>query len=380
MKDFLVKELVTDDFLSELKSIDFDSSYAKQVVDKYNYKNIKIFGLNAAQANILKQTALSVGTDCATPKNTITGNIVKADCILGGSISQLKKIAVKLGVQPFGLRQLGRQIEKLISATLEKKHSVQIMGILNLTNNSFSDGGMYNDYDKAVEHLNKLISDGADSVDIGAESTKPYSEPVSETEQLDKILPVLDYIRKNNIDIPISIDTRSSEVAKQSLNAGATAINDVSGLTYDENMTRIIADYGCPVIIQHSQGTPDIMQNSPYYDNLMDEIYTDLYDKISKAVLAGIKKENIIIDPGIGFGKTREHNFEILRRIEELQGLDCPVLLGLSRKSLLNMPDADNDTKDIYTIALNTLAIERKVDILRVHNVKLHKTLINMLI
>ena len=380
MNDFLIKELVTDDFLSELESIDFDSSYAKQVVDKYNYKNIKVFGLNAAQANILKQTALSVGTDCATPRETITGNIIKADCILGGSISQLKKIAVKLGVQPFGLRRLGRQIEKLISASTEKKRSVQIMGILNLTDNSFSDGGMYNDYDKAVEHLNKLISDGADSVDIGAESTKPYSEPVSPDEQLERILPVLDYIRSNSIDIPVSIDTRSSEVAKQCLNAGATAINDVSGLTFDENMTRIIADYGCPVIIQHSKGTPDIMQNSPHYDNLMDEIYIDLHDKISKAVADGIKRENIIIDPGIGFGKTREHNFEILRRIEELQGLDCPVLVGLSRKSLLNMPDADNDLKDIFTVALNTLAIERKVDILRVHNVKLHKTLINMLI
>ena len=379
MNNFLIKELVTDDFLSELKSIDFDKSYAEQVVNKYNYKNIKIFGLNAAQANILKQTALSVGSDCATPRDTITGNVISADCILGGSISQLKKIAVKLGVQPFGLRQLGRQIEKLISVTMDKKHSVQIMGILNLTNNSFSDGGMYSDFDKAVEHLNKLISDGADMIDIGAESTKPYSESVSPKEQLDKILPVLDYIRNNNIEIPVSIDTRSSEVAKRCLNSGATAINDVSGLTYDTNMQSVIADYGCPVIIQHSKGTPDIMQNSPHYDNLMDEIYIDLSRKVSKAVAGGIKRENIIIDPGIGFGKTREHNFEILRRIEELQGLDCPVLLGLSRKSLLNMPDADNDTKDIFTVALNTLAIQRKVDIIRVHNVKLHKTLLEVL-
>ena len=379
MEKFILKELVNCDLLKEINCIDFDKSYAPRMIDKFQYKNIKIFDLDAAQANILKQLALSVGADCATPRNTITGMIESADCILGGSYSQLQKIAVKLGVQPFGLRQLGRQIEDFIKLSGKSKNKTQVMGILNLTANSFSDGGLYLNFDEAVKHLNEMIQEGADIIDIGAESTKPYSMPISVEDQLDKIIPILEYSEKNNFDIPISIDTRSAEVARKCLDAGATAINDVSGLTYDKEMMSVIADYDCPVIIQHSKGTPDIMQDNPVYENLMDEIYQDLNTKINLAVLSGIKKENIIVDPGIGFGKTREHNFEILNRIGELKGLDCPVLFGLSRKSLLGISEADNLTKDIYTLALNALAMERKVDIIRVHNVSLHKKLIDML-
>ena len=377
MKDFTIRELKTEDLLNELNTIDFDKSYAPRMVEKFRYKNFKIYGLNAAQANILKQLALSVGADCATPRNTITGNIKNADCILGGSVSQLLKISVKLGVQPFNLRQLGRDIERFVSETEFAKP--KIMGILNLTPDSFSDGGLYENFQAAVKQLNTLIEDGADIIDIGAESTKPFSKEVPLAAQLRRIIPILEYVNKNNIEVPISIDTRNADVAMQCLNTGATAINDVSGLTFDDRMVDVVANYDCPVVIQHSLGTPDVMQENPIYENLMDEIFVDLDKKIKRAISKGVKKENIIVDPGIGFGKTREHNFEILRRIGELQSLGCPVLLGLSRKSILNMPDADNNTKDIYTVALNTLALERKVDIIRVHNVKLHKQLIEML-
>ena len=377
MKDFLIREIKTKDMRPELSTISFDSGYAPRMVNKFCYKNYKIFGLNAAQANILKQLALSVGADCATPRNTITGMIESADCILGGSVSQLQKIAIKLGLQPFGLRDLGRKIENL--PELQEKTKTKIMGILNLTSDSFSDGGLYESFEDAVNHLNKMISDGADMIDIGAESTKPFSQPVAAEQQLEKLLPILDYIKENNIDIPISIDTRCSVVAAKCLDAGATAINDVSGFSYDGKMAEIAADYGCPIIIQHSKGTPETMQINPSYENLMDEIFIDLSGKIEFALSNGIKKDNIIIDPGIGFGKTREQNFEIIRRIEELKTLDCPILLGLSRKSLLNMQDEDNDTKDVFTVALNTLAVENNVDIIRVHNVKLHRMLLNML-
>lgn len=377
MHDFILKELKSKDMLSELKAIGFDKFYAQRACDKYNYKNLKIFGLSVAQANILKQTALSFGADCATNRNVITGKCEQSDCILGGSVSQLSKIAVQLGLQPFGLRLLGREIERVLS--LESENLTQLMGILNLTHNSFSDGGEYENFEEAATQLVKLVEDGADMVDIGAESTKPFSEAVAVDEQLAKILPILDFARENNIDVPISIDTRSAEVARRSLEAGATAINDVSGLDYDSDMVRVIADFECPVIIQHSKGIPETMQINPIYGNLMDEIFLDLNRRIDYALSNGVKKENIIIDPGIGFGKTREHNFEIIRRVEELRSLGCPIMLGVSRKSLLNMADADNYTKDIFTVALNTLAVERKVDILRVHNVKLHRQLLNML-
>ena len=377
MHNFVIRELKLENLLQELTTIEFDKSYASQMTDKFKYKNYKIYGLNAAQANILKQTALSVGADCATPKNTITGKIENADCILGGSISQLQKISSKLKMQPFALKRLGFEIEQL--AFYNKHNSTKIMGILNITPDSFSDGGNYLMFDDSVKQLNTMIEEGTDIIDIGAESTKPYSSPVPEDVQLERLIPILEYINMNNIQVPISIDTRSAKVAQKCLEAGAKIINDVSGLMYDENMVNVISKFNCNVVIQHSKGTPDVMQDNPIYENLMDEIFVDLKKKTDFAISNGVNPSNIIIDPGIGFGKTRENNFEILRRFSELKPLGYPILLGLSRKSMLNLKDEDNLTKDIYTLALNTLAIENKVDIIRVHNVKLHKRLINML-
>ena len=377
MHDFVLKEIINADLNCELEKIGFDKSYIHRAVDKFQYRNIKIYDLVPAQANILKQTALSVGADCATHRETITAKTEKTDCILGGSKSQLYKIAEKLKSQPFGLKILGEKIGYfLIKPQLSER--TKIVGILNITQNSFSDGGMYFDYSKACEHLLELINDGADIVDIGAESTKPFSQAVSADEQLKRILPILDFVQEQKINVPLSIDTRSAKVAEACIRAGASIINDVSGLEYDEKMVDVISATGVKVIIQHTKGTPENMQVAPHYESLMDEIYLDLKKRIDFAVSRGVNADNIIVDPGMGFGKTREDNFEILRRIEELQGLGSPVMLGVSRKSLLNMPDKDNMTKDIFTVALNTLALARKVDYIRVHNVKLHKALLTL--
>lgn len=376
MHDFVLKEITNADLNCELEKIGFDKTYIHRAVDKFQYRNIKIYDLTPAQANILKQTALSVGADCATHRETITAKIDKTDCILGGSKSQLYKIAEKLKAQPFGMKILGDKISAFLSPAQRAK--TKIAGILNITQNSFSDGGMYFNTENACEHLMKLINDGADIIDIGAESTKPFSSAVSAEEQLNRLLPVLNFAGEKNINVPISIDTRSSLVAEECIKAGAKIINDVSGLEYDEKMAKTVAKYGVKIIIQHTKGTPENMQVSPHYDSVMDEIYSDLKKRIDYAVSCGIALENIIVDPGIGFGKTREDNFEIIRRVEELYGLGCPVMLGVSRKSLLNMADKDNLTKDIFTVALNALAVERKVDYIRVHNVKLHKELLNL--
>lgn len=380
MHDFILREIKNTDIEKEIKNIGFDKSYTYKAKEKFEYKNIKIYSLSPAMANILKQTAISVGCDCATHREVITGKIESSNCILGGSISQIKKIAEKLKFQPFGLKELGQKLENSCSPLAKGSKSkilsreTKLVGILNLTPNSFSDGGMYNDLDKAKEHLLELISDGADIIDIGAESTKPYSEPISAKDQLEKLLPIIDFAKNK---IPISIDTRSAIVAEESINAGANIINDVSGFDYDKKMVDVIAKYNIPIIIQHSKGTPETMQDSSEYKDLMEEIFLNLREKIQFAHSKGI--ENIIIDPGIGFGKSREDNFEIIKRIEELKSLNCPIMLGISRKSLLNIPQADNFTKDIYTTALNTLAIEKKVNYIRIHNVKMHKTLISLL-
>lgn len=377
MHDFILKEIVTYDLIKEIESVGFDKSYSHVACDKFEYKNIKIFDLSPAQANILKQTALSQGADCATHKETITGKIEKTDCILGGSVAQIKKIAEKLAKQPFELKNLGRMLLQHLHHSVSGK--TKVVGILNLTKNSFSDGGKFYEFDKAITHLNEMINDGADIIDIGAESTKPYSKPVGADEQLEHLIPVLEYINKNNINIPVSIDTRSSKVAHECLKLGVDIINDVSGFDYDLKMPEVIAKFNAKVIIQHSKGSPENMQDNPVYKNLIDEIYLGLKNKMDFAVSKGICRENIIIDPGIGFGKTREDNFEIIKRIEEFYGLGCPVMLGLSRKSLLNMQDKDIFTRDIFTVALNTVPVFKKLDFIRVHNVKLNKYLVDLI-
>ena len=372
MHDFILRELKNCDTETELYNIGFDKSYANKASEKFEYKNIKIYSLTPAQANIIKQTAISLGADCATHREVITGKIEKSDCIIGGSISEIKKIGEKLKFQPFSLKELGQNLIAYADKNIQPQKLCKIVGILNLTDNSFSDGGLYNDFEKAKEHLLEMIEDGADIIDIGAESTKPYSTPVSDKYQLEKLLPIIEFAKDK---IKISIDTRSARV--ECLKTGANIINDVSGFDYDEKMSDVIAKYDVPIIIQHSKGTPDNMQNAPSYNDVIEEIFLALKQKINFAKSKGI--DNIIIDPGIGFGKTRENNFEIIKRIEEFKSLGCPIMIGVSRKSLLNMLNADNYTKDIYTTALNTIAIEHKVDFIRVHNVKMHKNLIDLL-
>lgn len=377
MHDFLIKEISNTNIEKELENIGFDKTYTRFAKDKFVYKNFKIYDLTPAQANILKQTAISVGADCGTHREVITGKIEKSNCILGGSISQIIKISKKLQAQPFGLKDLGKLLEEKV-----KTHTSQtkIMGILNVTTNSFSDGGEYYKFEDSIKHLNQLIEDGADIIDIGAESTKPYSDAVSAENQLEKIEPILKYIKEKNINIPISIDTRSSKVAKKCIELGANIINDVSGFDYDSEMVNVLAkNPNTKIIIQHSKGTPETMQNSPTYENLMDEIFANLKEKVDFATSKGIKKENIIIDPGIGFGKTRNDNFEIIHRWKEFKTIGCPILIGLSRKSLLNMPQATNDEKDIYTLALNSILINENINMIRVHNVRLHRTFLSIL-
>lgn len=386
MNDFILKE-VNCDVESELEKIGFDKSYYAKAADKYRYKNIKILKLSVPQANILKQTAISVGADCAVHRETITGKIEFTDCILGGSFAQLKKIAQKLKKQPFSLSKLADLIEnnldfKLspikLKATLIDFSNPYLVGVLNLTQNSFSDGGeFYNFYD-AINQLHKLIDDGADIIELGAESTKAFSSAIAAELQLEKLLPVLNYIKQNDITIPISIDTRSSVVAREAVKAGADVINDVSGGDYDKDMFTTVAELNVPIIIQHSKGTPENMQINPAYENLVDEIFSSLREKITLAINSGIKPHNIIVDPGIGFGKTKEQNFEIIKHIDEFSSLLCPLMLGVSRKSLLAVGDDSNDLKDIYTLAINSKLLDKKVNFFRVHNVKLHKQLLSL--
>lgn len=384
MRDFIIKEIITENIESELRKIGFDSCYVHKAADKYKYKTIKIYDLNPAQANILKQTALSIGADCGVHREVITGKIEISDAILGGSFSQLEKISSRLKEQPFSLKNLGEKIENLVQA--EQTRKTKLAGILNLTPDSFSDGGKYyggkylggkdDKPDAAFNHFIEMIEDGADLIDIGAESTRPGAEDVEPKIQIERLKPLLDKIQKENITFPMSIDTRSSEVARFALDYGIEIINDVSGLEYDPKMVDVAAEYGAGIIIQHSKGNPAVMQQNPVYDDVIEEIYSKLLKKVDFAHSKGIK--NIIIDPGIGFGKTKKDNFEILDRIEEFYSLNCPVMVGVSRKSLLGVNGENNELKDSLSAAISYPLIKSGVDYLRVHNVKLHKQLISL--
>lgn len=388
MDNFKIKELKNTDLNAELELIGFDKSYRDNAVDKFRYKNLKIYDLSLPQANILKQTAISVGADCGIHREVLTCKVEKTDCLLGGSYCQLKKIGQKLRSQPFKLAQLADLIEQNLDfelAPMKIKETIldfkkpYIVGVVNLTTNSFSDGGEFFESEAAKKQILELVKDGADIIELGAESTKPFAPEITAEAQLEKLIPMLNFIKEEGIKIPISIDTRSAEVAKECTKAGADIINDVSGLDFDKNMAKTIAKLGTPVVIQHSKGTPETMQIEPVYENLIEEIFFDLKNKIDSAIAAGIKPENIIVDPGIGFGKTTEDNFEIIRRVEEFYSLNCPVMLGVSRKSLLGMKDETNEVKDIYTLALNAIIVNKRVNFIRVHNVRLHKKMLELL-
>ncbi len=362
----MIKQLVTKDIEKELAKIGFDSAYRYKASDKYKYKLLKLFDLSVAQANIIKQTALACGSDCAVHREVITGKIEQSNAILGGSFSELKKIAEKLKHQPFSLSNLA---DEIFEQLLMPKRVTKLAGILNITPNSFSDGGKYFNPKQACEHFYQLIEDGADIIDIGAESTKPFAEPVPDEIQIERLKPVLEEIKKG--DFSVSIDTRSSKVARFALEHGVKFINDVSGMEFDPLIADVVSEYGAGIIIQHSKGKTE---DKPVYNDVVEDVYLSLANKLEYAKSKGI--ENIILDVGIGFGKKKEDNFELLNRIEEFQSFNVPLMLGISRKSLLG--ECDNELKDVLTLALSYPLIQKGVDYLRVHNVKLHRQLLNL--
>lgn len=252
---------------------------------------------------------------------------------------------------------------------LDYSNKTLIMGILNLTPDSFSDGGKYNDLDSALKRAEEMEAAGADIIDIGAESSRPYSERVSAEEEKERLIPVLKEILKITT-VPISIDSYKSSVMRAALEAGASIVNDISGLRFDEEMAAAAAEFDAPVIIMHIQGRPENMQDNPSYQNLIFEIKEYLWDGIQIAKEAGVKDENIIIDPGIGFGKKQVHNLQILNRLESFKELDYPILIGTSRKSLIEFVNKNEVNERLFgTAATVSTSILKGANIVRVHDV-----------
>ena len=254
--------------------------------------------------------------------------------------------------------------------SLEIGKRTLVMGVVNVTPDSFSDGGQFFNAEKAIEHAKRLAKEGADIIDIGGESTRPGSDSLTLEEEMRRVIPVIEGISER-LEVPISIDTYKSEIAKIALNAGASMINDISALRFDAKIADIAVDYDVPLILMHMKGTPKNMQIDPTYDSVVNEIKEFLRERINFAVSKGVKRKSIIIDPGIGFGKTTEHNYEIIRRLSELKELDLPILIGTSRKSFIGKTlDLDVNERLEGTLATITMSIINGADIVRVHDVK----------
>jgi dihydropteroate synthase len=263
-----------------------------------------------------------------------------------------------------------------------------VMGILNITPDSFSDGGRYGDHQNAVAHANEMINDGADIIDVGGESTRPGAEPVTLEMELERVIPVIKEIRHFS-EIPISIDTAKAEVARQALAAGADIINDVTAMRYDDEMIEVAVKYDCPVVLTHMQGEPRTMQKNPYYDDCVAEIKSFFVERIEYCIKKGLRRSQIILDPGVGFGKRLEDNLAIIKNASVFKTLGCPLLMGTSRKSFIKMITGSNKPADRRiggSLASLLAGLAGGVDIVRVHDVaetveaiKVYKAIMGMI-
>jgi dihydropteroate synthase len=245
----------------------------------------------------------------------------------------------------------------------------RIMGILNVTPDSFSDGGEWWDFDEAVAHGRQLIADGADILDVGGESTRPGAEPVAVDEELRRVVPVVRALR--DAGAQLSVDTMKLTVAEAAVSAGATYVNDVTAFRHDPELASFVADRGCDCCLMHMLGEPRTMQHDPRYDDVVDDVRAFLEGRIEFAVGEGVREERIMVDPGIGFGKTLDHNLELLRRLDELVTLGFPVVVGTSRKSFLGRLTGREDPHErvAATLATTVMALERGASVFRVHDV-----------
>lgn len=368
---------------TELERIGVDPGGVGMMACKMLTRCVHLPALQCRQANILKQELLSLGGDAAVARGTVACSITSTDVILIGTDKQLLLLCGKLKAQPFGLAALAVELETLLSTirrppetwvTSRRTLSLErplIMGILNLTPDSFSDGGRFIDPQRAIEYALQMESAGADIIDIGGETTKPGASPVPAAEEAARIIPVMERLSKA-LHCPLSVDTWKSSVAESALSAGAEIINDISGFTFDPQMADVVARHGAATVLMHTRGRPDEMQQDTVYSDLMTEIMSGLRNSVSQALAAGVQRERIAIDPGIGFGKDLSGNLEILRRLRELTSMGLPVLVGTSRKSFIGKILARHDTSErtFGTAATMALSVANGAQILRVHDVR----------
>lgn len=366
-----------EEALKELNRLGADKRGALLMAPKAIHRVLKIYDLESRQANLLKQEMLSKGGEAAVEKGVVDFSISKSNVILMATLKQYEAVIQKLKMQPFGMVELSKQIKETLlnlegrspkildcrgkSLTIGKK--TLVMGILNTTPDSFSDGGKFNDMERALEHALEMVENGADIIDLGGESTRPGHIPVDSKTEKERLLPVLKRLVQK-IKVPISVDTFKGDVAEAVLDEGANIINDQWALNYDSKIASIVARYKAPIILMHNQ-------KGNQYQDMLGDMISYFNESIQKGLEAGIEKHNMIIDPGIGFGKDLAQNLEVMHRLEELNCVGLPVLLATSRKGMIGKTlDLSVDQRVEGTIATVVLGITKGVDMVRVHDVK----------
>ncbi len=366
-----------------LREIGTDPYGIEAMAPKMQYLCILVEAVECKIANIIKQEMLSLGADAAVARGTVDCSVSRTDVILMGTRKQVERFAEKIASQPFGLAEVAATLKRLMAnlaldswmlttcrRTMRLGSRVQVMGIVNATPDSFSDAGLFVSTEAAVQGALRMVEQGADIIDVGGESTRPGSEPVSHEEELARVIPVIERLA-SQIGVPISIDTYKPEIAEQALQAGASIVNDVTGLA-DERMVKLVAEKSVSIIIMHMKGLPKTMQENPTYEDLMGEISQFFSERAAKALAAGLGYDKIMVDPGIGFGKTLEHNLEIMYRLSEFKSLGYPIVLGPSRKSFIGLAlgGLPVDERLEGTAASVAYGIAQGANVVRVHDVK----------
>ncbi len=381
-----VKEIKNKKELSEyLKKLGNTPEGINILSQKWKTYLFEIEGIDTRGANILKQDAISVGGDCAVPRCASVFKPGKWTVLLMVNERELGRLTDKLKAQPYGLKELGEKLKEVFENYQREEFTIRyrgrelslkkpiVMGILNVTPDSFSDGGKFNRLDAAVKRCEEMLKEGAKIIDVGGESTRPGSDPVPVEEELKRVIPAIEEVRKKlGNGFFISIDTYKSRVAEEAINAGADIVNDISGFRFDERMAEVVSQFKCPAVVMHIKGTPKDMQKNPYYEDVMGEIIDYFREIIKTAEEKGVKREQLIVDPGIGFGKRLEDNLCILRNLKELKVLGRPILIGASRKSFIGkVTEVEIPEKRLAgSISAAVIGATNGARIIRVHDVK----------
>lgn len=386
MNDKILIKKSSDNIQKELESVDFSREYLSVAKSKYKILSLKIFDLKPAEANILKQTCLSLGFDAAVGRDVITCKCEKSDAIICGSEYQFLKLSEKLAKQPFRLKSLSKEILKIIQKpdfyTIGNNKfyydKTYIMGILNVTPDSFSDGGKYSSVENAYIHALEMADSGAEIIDVGGESTRPDAERVTWQTECERVLPVIEKIKQENSKIIISVDTIHPETIVRAIECGADILNTVADISVFEPVFDFLSEQKTPIIITHSDGVPPKPIENDFDGDIVEKIFKYFAQKIDYLKTKGLNDNLFILDAGIGFGKSKNDQFQLIKRADEFYTLGCPILYGISRKSFISKTFGVENRDKVSEIYAQYL-MSKHVNILRVHDVDSHNQIRNFL-